>query len=175
MVAYRVEQSVRRVSADVEKITGTAADLSRKVDRIAEKMERFEQRARDSLQVEEAKHLMGELARLHGPQPEGRADPDAVAEAEIHYLLETIRRSGYRFGHSDRTASANNYYLRFHGKFVLYKKTIKSAEDFIEKIGTKTMGGNAYYLLDGESKRPLREWLLEQLRKRRGAGKAEKK
>ena len=61
-------------------------------------------------------------------------------------------------------------YVQLYTKYKAYRKTLTSAEDFIDSAATRTIAGNTYYALmpDG-SRKPLAEWLKEALEKDRQA------
>ncbi len=168
MIAFRVEQSIASVSHDLEKMTGTGARISQKVDEIVEKLERLEEKTKSSLHVNEAKHIIEEITDLKNTRSEETIGPGDSAKKEIEYLLAAVKDSGFQFGHeAGKRRSAMNYYLRFYGKYKMYKKSLATADDFIDKVASKTIAGNSYYLIEDGKERPLGEWLRGILKKKR--------
>ena len=163
-----VNQSLATVSQDVARVTRSAAQMAAKVDSAVATMEKLESQAKESVSMDELASVMDEMTEISAGQKGERKSLEGDAKTEIAFLLDSIRDSNYRFGHDEDIRSAGNYYLRFKTKVAAYKNVLSSAEDFIEKVATRTIGGNEYFVvLESGEKRPLDEWLTEKLKERR--------
>jgi hypothetical protein len=94
------------------------------------------------------------------------------AEAEIKWLLSQIGSSKARFAYDNKKKSALMFYAHVYAKYKIYKKTLASAEDFIAKVGTKTITGKPYYItVPGGQQVELGQWLRAKLTARRAGDK----
>jgi hypothetical protein len=99
--------------------------------------------------------------------PPARAAPVAAAQAEINYLLEFVAQSGcdfYRNG-SWYEAKKAQAHLRQKSEFLMARGQINTAEDFIEKVATKSsLSGQAYQVrCAGAEAQTTAQWLLSEL------------
>ena len=164
MMAYRVEQSIEATAGDVAQVTKSAADISRRVDEINDRIGTLQEKAEQALRLDEVEGILDNIIHISsGDESEGGPPPEAADQ--IAYLLRCIWRSGHRFEYADSNRSASRFYLELYGKYKLLKRTIPTAEVFIEKLGTKTIPGNRYYVVfkDGK-KKELDVWLTEALK-----------
>jgi len=99
--------------------------------------------------------------------PSARADPSAIAQTEINYLLGYIEASGcefYRNGswHDSKMAEAH---LRNKYEYLADRNLINFAEDFIEKAATKSsLSGRPYEIRCGGGEAVVsNQWLLKEL------------
>src|ERR1700687_517435 len=99
--------------------------------------------------------------------PAVRAVPPAIAQAEINYLLGFIERSDcafYRNGswYDSKKAQAH---LRSKYDILALRNQIDTAEDFIEKVATKSsLSGQAYKVrCPGGVAVTTNHWLLDEL------------
>ncbi|MCZ7644828.1 MAG: DUF5329 domain-containing protein [Planctomycetota bacterium] len=164
-VVRRIEETVVSVSTDVKQVTQTAANMSKRVDEIAVKLDRLETATKEKLHLDEARHLKDEVKSLIDDE----ADRNLPAEArkEIEYLLEKVKASGLKFTYDDHVRSASYYYAKLYAKYKIYAHTLDSAEDFIERVATRSVGGNPYSVIDGETRTPLNKWLAKHLQEAR--------
>lgn len=86
-------------------------------------------------------------------------------ELEIEFLLDTIKKSGCVFVRNgkDHTATEAENHLRM--KYSKGKKWVKSAEQFIERIATKSsLSGSPYYINCIDTEQQLTgKWLSQKL------------
>lgn len=163
MVAYRIETSIEATSGDIKQVTHTAANISRKVDQIEEKVEVLSEKTKDVLHADEVRHIVEEISDLKEP-PQGRElRIDESAAEEISHLLSFIRKSECTFEYSGKKRSAFRFYLQMYSKYKVYKKTLSCAEDFIEKVATRTIAGNTYSVYSGDKPLELNKWLRKEL------------
>lgn len=99
--------------------------------------------------------------------PLARAAPAAAAQTEINYLLEFVAQSGcdfYRNG-SWYEAKKAQAHLRQKFEFLMARGQILTAEDFIEKVATKSsLSGQAYQVrCAGGEAHTTAQWLLSEL------------
>jgi hypothetical protein len=105
--------------------------------------------------------------------PFAQAAPPPIAQAEIHYLLAAIDRSGcqfYRNGgwYDSKQAQAH---LRRKYEALTAANRIQTAEDFIERAATRSsMSGEAYAIrCNADPLVPTDRWLRDQLARYRSA------
>jgi len=165
-IAGRMETMLANTSSDVQQVAGTAADISRRIEHISAKVDDLEDKARSAVNLDEVESVLDEIGRLRANDEAAELSPSA--EVEIKRLLKSIRRSGKRFEWEGKTRTPTQCYIWLYSKFRMYRKKLESADDFINKVATKTMTGNPYYVVhsDGEQQ-PLNEWLSEVLAKHR--------
>ena len=169
MVAYRMEQSIVAVSADVKQVTSTAAVLSRDVSAIREDIAELKQKTRESVPYEEAKRAMDEALAVGAAVKADSSKLPAASEREISALLKSLVLSPYSAEVGGDKQSIFMLYGWLYGRYRLTKNTLTSTEDFIERVGTKSILGKTYYLVDKEGKRiQLSDWLTERLKEMRG-------
>ena len=171
MLVYRLEQSVVAVSADLEQVTGTMARVAGVVDRLTERIERLEKKAGDAVGMDELDMALDEIRDVR----RGLSDADEPfgpeVEKEITFLLRHIEWSGLRFEISGKYRSAFRSYLYLLAKFKVYRKTLRSADDFIDKVATRSMVGHPYYvILEDGRKMALGAFLKTALEKHRVGG-----
>ena len=93
-----------------------------------------------------------------------------MAEGEIRYLLSEIRASKAKFEYAGRPQSAMSLYARLYAKQRTLGKTLASAEDFVDKVASKSITGKAYHVTEpGGAKQELGDWLRAKLAAKRGA------
>ncbi len=171
MLVYRVEQSIVTVSADVRQVTGTMARVANLVDRLTERIERLERKTEEAIGTDELEMALDEIKDVRESLSTAEEPFGPEVEKEIRYLLGQIRWSGLKFEISGKYRSAFRSYLYLLAKYRAYRKTLRSADDFIEKVATKTITGHPYYvLLEDGKKMALGAFLKDALEKRRAAG-----
>ena len=159
----RVETEIASISYDVRQVTGAAADVSAKIGELTEKVDRLSRRTQDTMQLDDAAHLMEELDSLrrprHDPTPRSQA-----ADAEIEHLLDAIRAFDGRFlqyedGELDDELSPWSLTARLKVKQSVYGSRLGTAEEFIGVAAT-SMTGDRYWAAPTDSERiPLDRWL----------------
>ncbi|RLA09403.1 MAG: hypothetical protein DRQ60_03555 [Gammaproteobacteria bacterium] len=90
---------------------------------------------------------------------------DNRVNEEIEYLLQSVGQSGCIFVRNGSEHSSENAESHLRLKYRKGKKYAKSAEQFINRLATKSSWtGNVYYLsCEGEERRSVGEWLTERL------------
>ena len=157
--AARLGDRLDSIGVQVERATSSAAEISRSVGKLAARVERLSEKL-------EAMDEWAEAMRLPG----GELRPDD--EKLIDELLGCVRRSGLKFVRGGQEKSAWRMYAWLWAKYRMWKPTIASAGDFIEKVGTKQVVGEPYQVIEpGGTKRPLAGWLAERLAELRAARK----
>ena len=171
-VLDRIEDTL----SDIQQITGTAARISEQLGDLVNRMEQLERRTGEVLAREDIGHLLDELVELSGAQGDETARLDASVDREINALLARIAGPGLRFEYGGRNRSAAWVAVRLHAKYRLYRKTVTSAEDFIENVASTTMTGDRYYVVHADgTKQDLDTWLLGALREYRSRAAEEDK
>ncbi len=166
---WRLSMVVYRVESDLQQVTSTAANISQQVNQVSERLEVLGKKTSEALRLDELENVLDEVAELRSA--EERSTPLAPkVEAEIDYLLSYIKDSGRQYEYSGKVRSARRFHLQLSGKYKMYRKTLTSAEDFIEKVATNTLAGNPYYIVDKDQRQRLDGWLVEALRKYRASG-----
>jgi len=170
MLVYRLEQSVVAVSADVQRVTGTMARVADLVDRLTERIERLEKKVGDAVGMDELEMALDEIRDVRRGLYDVEEPVGPEVEREITHLLKHIESSGLRFEISGKYRSAFRSYLHLLAKYKVYRRTLRSAEDFIEKVATQSMIGHPYYvILEDGKKMALGAYLKDVLEKHRAA------
>lgn len=84
----------------------------------------------------------------------------------IEYLLERMGESPYNFIRNGSRYNGKRAQVHLRWKYLRNQKQIRTAEDFVNRIATRSkISGESYYLvvLPDKSRRPLREFLLYEL------------
>ena len=86
-------------------------------------------------------------------------------QARIEYLLERIGDSPYNFIRNGSRYNWKHAAIHLRWKYLRNQKQIKNAEDFIDRIATRSkISGEQYWvILPDKSRRPLREFLIHEL------------
>jgi cell division protein FtsB len=172
-VVYRVEESVVAVSKDVQAVTAAAANISKHVDDLVERMTRLEEKTERAVGMDDLEAALDSLGNLRHEKLEGPVNLSPEGEKEIGCLLSQVRSSGLQFIESGKVRSSGYFYLHLYAKYRFYKSTIGSAEDFIAKVATESIAGHPYYVIGKDSKRvELGTWLKGALVKMREEGQA---
>jgi len=162
LVAH-LDSTIAAVSSDVKQVTQTAADVSRQVNAIIERMDRLEEKADLAFHVDELESILTEMGEVTGDTVPDNIKSNPVADSEIRYLLNYVRKSGLNFEYSGKEKSDTMFYLQLYAKYKSYAKTLTSAEDFIAECATKTIAGNIYYVNNNGEKTELAVWLSDAL------------
>ena len=176
MVFYRVEKAVETISSDVSEVTGAAARISRKMEEVIDRIERLEQKTGKVVTMDEVETLLDSAAALKSGAGEKMSEETA---AEIGRLFALIRTARGEYEYAGKIKSPLKFYGHVYAKYKAYRNAITSAEGFIDRCATKTITGKVYYLrmpkpggAEGEvTKRPVAEWLREELAKIRAERK----
>lgn len=96
--------------------------------------------------------------------PAGAVVSAASQEAEIEYLLDAVDSSNCRFVRNDITYSSWEFLGHLRSKMELNEELIDSAEEFIEKIATRSAVSEIPYvaICDGQLK-ITQDWFLDLL------------
>ena len=102
--------------------------------------------------------------------PPATAEPDEAAQTEIAALLAAVGTSGCTFIRNDKPGTATAARAHLERKYRYVRKKLASAEDFIERVATKSSTSGRPYLVEcpGKPRQPTREWLFDRLAKIRG-------
>ena len=97
--------------------------------------------------------------------PPASAEPDEAAQAEIAALLAAVGSSGCTFIRNDEPGTASAARAHLERKYRYARKKLESAEDFIERVASKSSRSGRPYLVEcpGEPQQPTREWLFDRL------------
>ena len=99
---------------------------------------------------------------------------DERAEAEIDYLISRVESSGILFIRNGKEYGPGEAAGHLRAKRSHFSDRIRSAEDFIELAGTKSLAtGKPYFVKTGGGKiEESSRWLTDELKRhRRGKGK----
>ena len=116
------------------------------------------------MNLDELGNMLDEIDAIRDSPPSTVSAPSPDTEREIKHLLAHIRESKHRFVYSDENKGGTRFYLQLYAKYKAYNKAVGSAEDFIDKVATKTIAGQPYQVVVGPDKRvALNDWLSEEL------------
>lgn len=175
MVAYQTEAAIIAISADVKQMSTTGAQISEHLQKLDARLQSLEAKAADAVNLSELEHVLDEAAMLRDENSTagGTLSPDA--EREIKHLLSHVRHSKHRFAYANEDKGGMRFYLQLFTKYKTYEKVLASAEDFIDKVGTKTIAGHSYQVVVGDEESvALDKWLAEELKAYRAAGNGSK-
>jgi hypothetical protein len=118
---------------------------------------------------------LGVLLALAMLQVSYAAPPDA-AKVEIEYLLVYVNSSGCKFFRNDtwHDAASAEQHLRQKYDWLVARNQVRTAEDFIEKVATKSsLSGRGYWVrCNADPSQSTSQWLRGVLAKYRStAGK----
>jgi len=169
MVAYQMEGAIVAISADVKQMSSTGAQISEHLQKLDDRLRAIEEKAADAMNIDEFEHLLDEIDVIRNGQPSTASAASPDTEREIKHLLAQIRRSDYRFTYSvlgsDKSKSGTVLYLQLYAKYKTYKNVISSAEDFIDKVATTTIGGEPYrVVINSDQTVALSDWLTDELK-----------
>lgn len=160
----QIERTVTTISADVTKVASTAGQLADKVEGVGNRLSAIERGAEDMLFTAMlAGRLSGPGVASVGEEPAPLRD--ARAQEEINYLLQScIGRPDLSYEYEGKHRSAEWVRSKLALKYLAYQNVVASAEDFINKVTTRTHKGAIYYVItDAGEKKELGPWLMEQL------------
>lgn len=145
MAIDRVGQRVDSIGEKVDAMAESVAGVGQKVDRTTGAVADVAEMVKDGVS-----DLGGELS----------AEEDAL----IKGLLAAVRRSDLTFVRSGNEKSGLRMYGWLYSKYNMHKLLLDSADDFITQVATKSLGGDAYEIIEKDGdRRPLADWLSERL------------
>jgi uncharacterized coiled-coil protein SlyX len=170
MVAQQTEDAIVAISGDVKQMSASGARISAHLEKLDTRLQSLEQKAADAMKLDEFENLLDEIDVIRNSEPTAAGAPAPETEREIKHLLAHIRASKGRFVYSDENKGGMRFYLQLYAKYKTYDKIIGSAEDFIDKVATKTIVGQPYHVVISPTETvALSDWLTEELKKYRSA------
>ncbi|MBN1807765.1 MAG: DUF5329 family protein [Planctomycetes bacterium] len=167
----KIDAALELLASDVTQVTSTAADVSRQVDGILERLDGLEGKAEEAFRLDEVENILDEVSVMTGDTAKGNVRSNPAAQKEIAHLLAFVAGCGHVFEYSGKHKTASGMYVKLCAKYKFYGKSLVSAEDFIAKAASKTIAGNTYYVVKSDgSKVELGDWLSGELERYRGAG-----
>jgi hypothetical protein len=92
----------------------------------------------------------------------------ATMEDEVSYLLGVVGSSDCRFVRNDISYSNDEFQQHLTSKWQVNEELISSAEDFIEKIATRSsISGSPYVALCGGELQIVKDWFTDLLESHR--------
>ncbi|MCP4107278.1 MAG: DUF5329 domain-containing protein [Desulfobacteraceae bacterium] len=168
LLVNRIEKSFTEISSEVQRTTEAVANLSEKISSVRTDMKGIEKKIKEMIPLEAAEHAIDAAIQIGRNIKEDDIEPDQAAEEEIKFLLSRIKQKDLSYEISGKKRSPSYIHAKMYAKYKLYKKSVASAEDFIEKAAAKTTLGRTYYVINAEGKKhELSEWLSEKLQKYR--------
>lgn len=164
-LAQRIEQTVSAISSDVELVASTAADLSQRIDILTAKIDALKQKSEDLIHRNEVESLVDQFNLLQEGYSGSTEELSEESKREIKDLMSVIRKFEGKFRSDGEYVSPTWLYLKLQVKYKTYEPTIHSAEDFIDRVATKTLTSSNYEVVhpDGENE-SLAELLRRNLR-----------
>jgi hypothetical protein len=168
LLVRRLTVTMEVMSEDLAQVMATTARVAEDVDRVEERIQTWYK----SFGGNKVVGVVDGLARVARGLTGEAADSSASANEEIAYLLSQVRTSKAKFEYAGREQSAMSLYARLYAKYKAYGEAIASAEDFIDRVASKSMAGKAYHVTEpGGEKVELGRWLRAKLEaKRAGVG-----
>lgn len=104
------------------------------------------------------------------PQPAGSGESTV---REIAHLLQCVGRPGLVYDYEGKQRPAEWVQMKLNAKAILLGNVFPSAEEFIDKVATRTGEGSVYHVTDGQAaKVELQAWLRARLQEYRSTGEA---
>src|SRR5262245_10155945 len=164
MVGAQTENAIVTISADVKQMSSTGAQISEHLERLDDRLQSLEEKAADAMNLDEFENLLEEIDVIRSTQPSTAGTTSPAAEREIKHLLAHIRNSKHRFVYSDENKGGMRFYLQLYTKYKAYDNIIGSAEDFIDKVASKTIVGQPYQVvISPDQTIALNDWLMQEL------------
>jgi hypothetical protein len=164
----RMEQAITAIGNDVQQVTSTVAKMSGDVSTLRDGAVRLMEKVSNSVPVDQAKHAIDEALAVGASI---KADAPVLSEKdekEISALLSSILDSDCTAEVGGEDKALLTLYATVYARYRLVKNTLKSPEDFIERVGTESVSGKPYLLVTKTGvKTPLGEWLRAKLRELR--------
>lgn len=168
MIAYQVEGAIVAISADVKQMSSTGAQISTHLEKLDGRLQSLEQKALDAVKLDEIENVLSEIDVIRNTEPSVAGGPSEETEREIKHLLSHIRHAKHRFTYSDENKGGLRFYVQLYAKYKAYENILGSAEDFIEKVATKSVDGKQYSVVISQDETvALNDWLTEELKKYR--------
>ena len=168
ILTYRLDHTVAALSDDVKQVTETAAIISCDVAALREGLGAIKDKLAQSIPLGGLKSALDAALTIGGAVRADSSALDPAAESEIKALLTALLYSGMRYDDDGKQRSVTRIWTALYTKYKVMRKGLVSAEDFIDKVATRSVLGNTYYLLDKDGERvALRDWMLEALRNHR--------
>ncbi|MHC5056901.1 MAG: DUF5329 family protein [Planctomycetota bacterium] len=165
---------VRRLTVTIEVMSEDLAQVMATTARVAEDVDRVEARIQTwykSFGGAKVAGAVDELARMARGLTGETVDRSAAASEEVAYLISQVRTSKAKFEYAGREQSGMSLYARLYAKYKAYGNAITSAEDFIDKVASKSITGKAYHVTEpGGEKVELGRWLRAKLAAKRAGG-----
>jgi len=166
-----IGQSVLKISSNVSRVASSVADVSTQVRYLGDRIEVIRSVVAS---LSDPKEIADKVSTAtHAIADKAVAGPpmDERAEEEISHLLLCIGDQKYRYEYGEKSRTAEWVHLKISGKYALFRSSISSAEDFIDKVASETHEGDTYYIISGQGeKKPLGPWLREMLTQYRAQG-----
>jgi hypothetical protein len=149
-------------------MSSTGAQISEHLQKLDDRLRSIEEKTAEAVNLDEVEHVFDELAEIRHRDTTPESGISPKTEREIRHLLSQIRRSDYRFTYSvfgsDKSKSGTQFYIQLYAKYKTYEDALSSAEDFIDKVATTTIGGNPYHVfIDANKTVALKDWLSDEL------------
>jgi hypothetical protein len=168
MVAYQAEAAIVAISADVKQMSSTGAQISEHLQKLDNRLQAIEAKAFDAMNIDEVESMINEIDELRDGQRPPGTQLSLDAEREIKHLLSQVMQSKHRFIYSDENKGGTRFYFQLYAKYKTYKSSLSSAEDFIDKVATSSIGGHPYQVgVSPDQTVTLNDWLGEELKKYR--------
>ena len=169
-ILMHIEETVALAGRDVQSLTHSVAEMGQSLEEITDRLVRMEEDAERATGLDDAQNaleVLGDVRKDKYTNPQ-RLSPEA--EAEIKFLIERIRAAKAEFICGSKHLSPTYFSLHLWAKYRYFKKTLASADEFIEKAATETISGYKYRVAfaDGTSV-DLATWLRQQLMEHRKA------
>jgi len=122
------------------------------------------------------RHLPAVLGLIIGLilSPAGRASPPLIAQTEINYLIGFLGNSGCEFYRNGSWHDSKAAEMHLREKYAMLEASdrIRSSEDFIEQVATKSsLSGQAYQIrCSGGEALTTNQWLYGVLARFRAPG-----
>jgi methyl-accepting chemotaxis protein len=152
LLMHRLEDTAVGVAAGANQVATAAANIAQRIDQL----DGFAERLIDILPgaSDAANPLSG--------------TPTTKEAQEISYLLTRIGEPALRYEYGNDKRDATWVRTKLALKYELFRDSVKSAEDFIDKVATRTHEGDLYYVIDAPGqKNELGPWLREILQEYR--------
>ena len=168
LLALQARGLMNNVAEDIKTIGDHTLAATEQLQVLTARAEELSHKAAVAGGAQNLERLVDELVKV---QQSDQPRPTRHHSEEIEFLLNRIGESENAFRYSRWTRSATTFELKLRMKFKLYRNSISTTEEFIEKVATRSMNGKKYYVVKTPSGEEieLADWLNRELRLLRSA------
>ncbi|MBN4074036.1 DUF5329 family protein [bacterium AH-315-E10] len=170
LLTIQVRASVKLITEDVRRVTESFAEISEDIVKIQKDVKAVKDKVSNMVPITEMKNALGTIIEVRNALRDDSGGPSPEVDAEIRLLMDTLLKSECTVEkESGKKQKLSFLHKKTMTKYKAFYKSIKTSEDFIKKVASKTVLKRIYYVIDKDgNKSTLEDWLnvaLLELRK----------